>query len=205
MSKDIPSEEKKMTRQQELAEAVPPTSSTDEEERAAREQQVRYEGYRDERKALVEGEQASADQFDKSILTIAGGALAISLVFLEKIVPEPKPSTLPYLYCGWTSLVASLCAILSSFLTSQHAYRRQRKIVEAVFFAQPGKEPKMVNYWARTTSVLNWISILVFILGVSMLVAFSTQNIRLKTIKSKPASVATIGATNEQRTTKTIR
>jgi hypothetical protein len=204
MSKDSPSEEKKKTRQQELAEAVQPARSTDNVERAT-EEQARYDGYRDERKALVEGEQASADQFDKSILTLAGGALAISLIFLEKIVPEPKASTLPYLYCGWTALVVSLCAILASFLTSQHAYRRQRKIVEAVFFAEPGKEPEMVNSWGRWTSVLNWISILVFILGVSMLVVFSTENIRLKTIMNKPAPVATTGAANGQGSTKTIQ
>jgi len=121
-------------------EAIQPTRPADDPERIAKEEEARYEAYRDERKALVESEHASADGFDKHILTLASGALAVSLVFLEKIAPEPKQATLPYLYLAWGTLVLALCFILSSFLTSQHAHRKQRQLPEETFYSEPGKD-----------------------------------------------------------------
>jgi len=44
----------------------------------------RRAAYLSERRALIESEQKSSEQFDKGILTLAAGALAVSLVFLEK-------------------------------------------------------------------------------------------------------------------------
>src|SRR6266481_9982565 len=114
MSKGAPRDRRKTPDELPQTEAVQLTLPTDDPGRVAKDEEARYGAYRDERKALVEGEQASADQFDKNILALAGGALAVSLVFLEKIAPQPKETTLPYLYCGWGALVLGLCLILSS-------------------------------------------------------------------------------------------
>lgn len=187
------------SRNPEAIETIQSSLPRNDSERAAKEEDARYEVYRDERKALVEGEQASADQFDKTILTLSGGALAISLVFLEKIAPKPKQETLLYLYLAWGALVCSLCAILSSFLTSQHAYRRQRKVLENALFAELGQQPDTTNCWASLTRILNWLSILVFVFGVGMLVCFSIQNLKAKPSDNEAKKLTITGATNEQR------
>jgi hypothetical protein len=166
---------------------------------------VNYQVYVDERKSLVEAEKTTADHFDNNILTLAAGALGISLVFLEKIAPEPNPKTLIYLYLAWASLVSSLLIILSSQLTGQYAYRRARDLLEDEFFPEENKENrKKGNRWGRTTQILNWASIVAFIVGVTALALFSIQNVRCSLIdrKSKSTISATTGIPNEHQTTK---
>jgi hypothetical protein len=166
--------------------------------------EVKYQVYINERKALVEGEQVSADNLDKNILTLAGGALGISLVFIEKIAPTPDPKTLVLLYIAWTSLVLSLLVTLSSQLTSQHAYRQARDILEDEFFPEGTKKAKTNNCWSKWTQILNWISIGTFIIGVGMLALFSVQNIKfcLTHKTTNPAITSTIVKSNEQQTSK---
>ena len=53
-----------------------------------------YEVYLEERKLLVDAEREGARTFDKAILTLAAGALALSITFLEKVVPVAQATTL---------------------------------------------------------------------------------------------------------------
>lgn len=137
-----------------------------------------YQVYIDERKALVEAEHTCANHFDKGIMTLAAGALGISLVFLENIAPKPNPDTLILLYIAWSSLVLSLLAMLSSLLTGQHAFRRARDILENEFFPEGPAKSKNRNCWAIYTQILNWSSIVFFIVGVGALALFSIQNMK---------------------------
>jgi hypothetical protein len=130
--------------------------------------------YLDERKLLIDAEQKSAEQFDKGILTLAAGALGISLVFIKDIAPHPKPATLWFLVSAWAGFGVSLVSTLTSFLTSVHALRRQRDILDAIESKQPtdGK-----NSCATMTKGLNFASIFFFIAGAVCLAFFSIVNI----------------------------
>lgn len=172
-------------------------------------QDTLYQTYIDERKSLVEGEAKSADQFDKTLVTLAGGALGVSLVFLEKIAPQPKPSSLIFLYFAWGGFVVSLLLILASFLTSQYAYRRQRRILEIRFFDE---NEDTRNFWLRGTQWLNWSAIMVFIFGACMLVVFSVTNVLHKLGKAEQGksamtddTVALANARTPQETPREIR
>ncbi|MGA3266509.1 MAG: hypothetical protein ABSE16_06785 [Verrucomicrobiota bacterium] len=185
--------------QKEKIAALKPVASVDDPERIRKDEEAHYQIYLDENKSLVTGEEASADQFDKNILMLAAGAIAVSLVFLEKIAPHPQEFTLPYLRCAWGGLVASLLLTLSSFLTSQHAYRRQRIINYEIFFSDPlSKPPKRINWWARITSFLNWTSIVAFIFGLGMLVWFGFLNMKATT-NAEQHNVKMSGVINEQK------
>jgi len=178
---------------------IQPATAIDDPERIRKDEDARYQIYLDENKALVTGEEASADQFDKNILMLAAGAIAISLVFLEKIAPHPQESTLFYLRCAWGGLVASLLLTLSSFLTSQHAYRRQRIINDEIFFSDPlSKPPKRINWLAGITSFLNLTSIVAFIFGLSMLLWFGFLNMKANPDAKQP-NVKMSGVINEQK------
>ena len=159
---------------------------------------VNYQVYIDERKALVDGEQSSAENFDKNIITLAAGALGISLIFIEKIAPDPNKQTLIYLYLAWGSLLLSLLATLSGLLTSQHSYSRARDILEDEFFpqqAENGNSKK--NRWAAWTHFFNWTSIAAFIVGTAMLAFFSIQNMKYGLAKkAATATVSTNANTN---------
>jgi hypothetical protein len=136
--------------------------------------------YLEEFRSLVEGEQASAEQFDKGILTTSAGALAISLVFIEKIAPQPLPETITFLCIAWGLLVASLLLVLSSFLSSQRAYQRQRAILREKMYPAGASPASDYNGWGQFTRWLNRLSIFSLVLGVGFLALFSLQNIRTK-------------------------
>ncbi len=92
---------------------------------------VEYTTYLDERRLLIEAEQKGAQQFDKAILTLAGGALAISITFIKNIAPHPNVETIYLLKSAWFAFILSLLSTLCSFLTSQSACRKQRDIIES--------------------------------------------------------------------------
>ena len=140
---------------------------------------VEYETYLDERRTLIEAEQKGAQQFDKAILTLAGGALAISLTFLKNIAPHPKDWTITWLALAWIALILSLLSTLCSFLTSQSACRKQIDILENDFF--PSKENHDENNTSAIwTKRLNLFSIILFVLGIIFLSIFSIGNIPIK-------------------------
>jgi hypothetical protein len=169
-------------------------------ERRPKPDAVNHQIYIDERKALVEAEQTIAHNFDKNIFTLAAGALGISLVFLEKFTSNPE--TLVFLYISWFSLVASLSATLSSLLIGQYAFRRARDILENEFF--PGGDKTNQNCWAGFAEILNWSSIVFFIIGISALAWFGIENVKLNLVnkKSETAIIKTVGVSNEQQKTK---
>jgi hypothetical protein len=162
---------------------APKDSPEAKTESEIKERDVLYQTYIDERKNLVEGETKSAEQFDRTLVTLAGGGLAVSLAFIEKIAPNPKKETLWLLAIAWAGLVLSLLFILCSFLTSQRAYRQQRAILEVDFLDPPGTQ-RPVNKWAVRTMWLNRLAIGLFIIGACMLAAFTITNMWYKVQKA---------------------
>jgi len=150
---------------------------TDNESLNARKQ--KYQIYLDERKSLNDAIKETAHQFDKAILTLAAGALALSLTFIKDIAPTPKIGTFYLLFFAWATFIISILATLISFFTSQKACQRQIKIVEIEFLEERSEEndnDKMDNPFNRYTRILNMVSIAFFILGVILLIIFSSLN-----------------------------
>lgn len=129
-----------------------------------------YQDYLDERKELVISERETACQFDKAILTLAAGALALSITFINYIAPTPKPSSICLLIIAWTFFGISILSTLISFLTSQAACRRQREILD-------DKSTSGKNLAAVWTNRLNYVSIFFFIVGVFFLIIFCAINL----------------------------
>ena len=137
---------------------------------------LRYKVYLDERKALVDAEREGARLFDKAILTLTAGAFGLSLAFIRQVVPEIKCGTLFLLIAGWTGFSLSLLSTLISFLASQSACSRQRKILELEYIDNRDTQ-KEKNRPARWTKRLNVSSIAFFILGLIFLTLFVILNL----------------------------
>lgn len=133
-----------------------------------------YQVYLEERKQLISAERETAQQFDKAILTLAAGALALSITFINQIAPQPKPNSIYWLIIAWSFFCLSLLSTLISFLTSQVACRKQRDILDDKV---SGKENNKNNKAASWTNRLNYFSIAFFILGVISLIVFSAINL----------------------------
>lgn len=133
-----------------------------------------YKVYLEERNQLVVSERETAHQFDKAVLTLAAGALALSIAFIEKVAPTPSPCSTYFLIGAWILFCLSILSTLMSFLTSQAACRQQRDILDSDIKGGSGCNS---NAAATLTLILNYVSITFFIIGVFSLITFSTINI----------------------------
>jgi hypothetical protein len=79
----------------------------------------RYDTYTRERDALRNDSLEVSGRYDKAILALAGGALALSITFLEKIAPHPVWWTFILLVIAWLCLIASVLLELYALATSQ--------------------------------------------------------------------------------------
>lgn len=134
--------------------------------------------YFKERDKLIDIEGKSAEQHDKAILTYTAGALALSITFLEKIAPNPRPDSLYLVAWSWCLLILSIICMVASFLTSQSACRRQRKFLDDEY--RTGEVPVQHNGFSNWTAHLNVVSYFLFVSGVICLARFSWVNIEQK-------------------------
>jgi uncharacterized BrkB/YihY/UPF0761 family membrane protein len=118
-----------------------------------------------ERKRLTDLHEKATDAFDRAVMTLAGGALGISLAFVHDVAPKPRHTWVMGL--SWLFFALSLLLILGSFLTSERA------------------TVSMVDKWDREeeiergkwTDYLNWGAAGALILGVILLVIFAWLNL----------------------------
>ncbi len=131
------------------------------------------EGLREYRKDLVIGRRKTIATYDKSVFTLSGGALGLSLTFIHEIAPNPRPETILLLMVSWFSLVSSLVSTFVSLLTSQYAFDKAlRQVDEGTVY-----QMRAGGSLAIVTTVLNIFSAVAFILGVVLLIVFALRNI----------------------------
>ena len=135
------------------------------------------ETYLSTRKSYDEAELEVSGRYDKWILTLSGGALGLSITFIEKIAKSPTPDTLVWLKISWVCLVLSLLTGLLSLVTSQSAIRENRNELDLAHSER--RAPRLIfsRCFTYVTNGLNWGSLFLFILGVAFLCVFSFTNI----------------------------
>jgi len=136
-------------------------------------------------------------RYDQWILTLSGGALAISLAFLEKIAVKPAASTLFLLGWAWVGLIVAMLSALIAILFSQYGLHRRTELIDAEYKAfcesqVSGNSAIGVcnsNFMVRIADKLNWVSVLAFVVGVGFLCRFAFAN--LPSEKSVPSHAPT--------------
>lgn len=101
-------------------------------------------------------------------MTLAGGALAISVTFVHDIAPNPRHTE--WLSRSWGAFAISLGLIFVSFLSSQYAIARRIKEWDK-------KDVFHWDVWRWLTRFLNLLAGAAFIFGVACLLRFATLNI----------------------------
>jgi hypothetical protein len=111
---------------------------------------------------------------DQAILTLSGGALGISLTFLEKFVSSNGAVKPGILLTAWVVLTVSIVAVLISMHTSQWAIDRY---VEDLDKNQRTGEAIKFNYWTVVlTEILNYLASVLLIIGIGLLCWFAYVN-----------------------------
>ena len=122
------------------------------------------------REWLVQAHHTASQDYDKAVMWLAGGALALSITFVHDVAPQPtRESLLAY---AWGFLAASLVLILSSFLTSQVALAR---MIDHVDRAEPPEDAP--RGWRKVTYSLNGASGLALVIGIGLLAKFAFYNL----------------------------
>jgi hypothetical protein len=130
----------------------------------------------DERKLLVAGQQSSYQQFDKAILALSTGGLALSVTFLRDVFQQKPIVDRCILVASWGLFCLAILLTLTSFLTSQYAYGRQIQITEDYYVRKDKEALNAKNKFSRATASLNIASALSFILAVISTVVFVAIN-----------------------------
>ena len=132
------------------------------------------EHLREYRTLLVTAEQKAQEDFDKTVLSLSGGALGISFAFVKDIIGNKPIASPALLLWSWIAWGTSVTSVLASFYCSQQALRHAVDQVDAVkvYDQIPG------GVYSRLTALLNAVGGLLFLAGVVLMVLFVAQNLR---------------------------
>lgn len=126
------------------------------------------------RQSLIAAEQTMQGEYDKGVLTLSGGALGLSLVFLKDVVGANPLVHSGCLLAAWIAWGLSIAFVLASYFTSTKALRRAVLETDAqtiyMTLAQSG--------WATATQWLNALGGACFFIGILLLVIFVAFNLK---------------------------
>ncbi len=126
------------------------------------------------RNLLIVAEQKAQEDFDKTVLSLSGGALGISFAFVKDIVGNKPIANSEFLLLSWIAWGLSVTSVLVSFYFSQQALRQAIQQVDAgeIYKQSPG------GLFSRLTAILNAAGGLLFLAGVILMVVFVSYNLR---------------------------
>ena len=114
------------------------------------------------------------DSFDKHLLSIATGSLYLSVFFTSQI--EKNITNTRLLATGWGLLIVSILLILISFLFSINAFKLEIENVDRQI-ENSCIDDSRCNFFNKVVHFLQWTSLVFFVLGSTLFVAFYFINI----------------------------
>jgi len=122
---------------------------------------------------LVQARQKAQEDYDKTVLSLSGGALGISFAFVKDIVGSGPTASPHLLMLAWVAWGLSSACVLISFYTSHITLERAIKQIDrGEYRYQPGGKA------ATLTHALNALGGIAFVLGVAAIAVFVNSNLR---------------------------
>lgn len=129
---------------------------------------------RKERDDAFESINKSQEEFDKQLLTLSTGLIAVMLAFVKDVIPLDQEIYLPLLYVSGSLLGACVLCVLISFRVSIFGHFKVMEYWEAQLANPKGKFPLGI---VRTVRVFNEISGPLFFAGVICCLLFVGFNL----------------------------
>jgi hypothetical protein len=142
-----------------------------------------YSVYQHERNELLKAEQEYARNFDKYLLTLSSGALAISLTFLQGIIPSGRAHALWSLVGAWGLLTVTVVLVLQMMRRAQDGHEEFRAILDEECakggqrFWQRVRERQHKSRAPRVIERLNRWSLITFCAALVLLFIFTGFNL----------------------------
>jgi hypothetical protein len=127
------------------------------------------------RQHLILAEQKAQEDYDKTVLSLAGGALGISFAFVDKFMSGGAASRPGFLVAAWSCWGLSLGCVLVSYFLSRNALRTAIQQTDAgkIRRLSPG------GAWSVVLEICNVASGVAFVLGVILIVLFVWFNMEV--------------------------
>lgn len=131
------------------------------------------ESLQDYRNLLIAAEQKAQADFDKTVLSLSGGALGISFAFVKDIVGPDSIVNPRLLLLSWIAWGFSVTSVLGSFYFSHWALRKTIQQIDNgnIYKQHPG------SIYSWITALLNALGGLLFLVGVVLMVVFIYYNV----------------------------
>jgi len=149
-----------------------------------------HERYVKQRERLLDASLETAGRYDRTLLTVGTGSLALSVTFLHKIAPAPVQWTIAVIVVAWLLLLASVICQLIALDRSENATREQVSILDKEFaFYFAGHDPaesvregfsRPENRFVSQVKLYNTIARRCLFSGIVLIFAFSALNLWMK-------------------------
>ncbi|WP_425063958.1 hypothetical protein [Pyruvatibacter mobilis] len=126
------------------------------------------------RQALVEMGADQIRSYDRAMLAMNSGALALSVVFVSQVVNDSGAKLVLVLILSWSGFVGSIFLNLLSYISS---WRDTMKEVEKIDLEILEKKREIRNSFRTLTMVLNGVSFVGFFVGSVLFLIFAVHNI----------------------------
>ena len=162
-----------------------------------------YNSFRDE---LLKRQLSNTENYDKSILTLSSAGLAISLTFINSIVPLKHASHIWLMKCSWIFFLLSILISLMAYLVSNAAISKQLSIAEDYYINRLQSAFNKKNW---LSSLNNWLNVSVGILfsaAIIAVVSFVVLNLNSEGGKMSEKEKNSVGQiSNESATIPTMQ
>lgn len=132
-----------------------------------------YEYFTRERTNLIRLKETSSNNFDKNIIFLSAGAVALSVTFVKSIEQIVFGEIL---FASWLLFFISVVFLLISFITSQKAIDYQINHIEKTYLNQD-RDANYSNHYDTITGVLNLLGLVFFSFAVLLLLIFCSLNL----------------------------
>ncbi len=136
--------------------------------------ETRNEDMKEYRKFIIESSQKCGESYDKTIITLSGGALGISLTFVNNFLSNNPSKCVAFLVIAWICWAASLVFTMMSLFFNQYAFEKViSQIDEGVIdeVKHPG------GIWYYLVKIFTGFGAFFFVIGVVSLIIFTKSNI----------------------------
>jgi hypothetical protein len=134
------------------------------------------------KKYIGQGLISAAEQFDRAILALSGGAFGVSIAFLKDVAPHFDPCTRVWIISAWAAFLASISVTMFSFQASTKAFQELEEYIEKQHFDPENAPVDYAHWWNGVVGILNYVSLSCFVAGGIFLATFSYQNLKNKEI-----------------------
>lgn len=127
--------------------------------------------YLEERKRLYDKEWESYRDFDKTLITVSSGAIALSVTFVANFT---LPVLQIFIFVSWVFWLLTIVMEIFSFQVSATALRRESEILAAQYrdLLSENEENKFIGYAGK----LNFLAFASFMTGAYFFLAFIILN-----------------------------